>query len=393
MKCCTRCFNDTNIQNYIDKYDDIGTCDYCNSKGVSILDVSTLGKYVRMCLQKGYEDSSISDIPYFLVESHVQTVMDVLDFKEDIFSDELNWESKTQVVSDLLKESAPNYRDIAQGDVDVFEDENTEVILKNVFYGSNNDFYIHTWKGFKELVMHGNRFFDLLENQMRIKMLETFDELFEEMLVDLNKGTILFRARTGMPNDMNQLELMESEIGPPPANIAVSLRMNPVGISYLYLAEDIATCKKEIKADVGETIGIGYFETIESLKLVDLSRVPRLKNTSIFSKNYNHELNWVRPFLENFCEEISKPIGKNYDLEYLPTQLLCEYIRFKGYDGIRYRSSITGKKCYTLFCGQQKQTSDVANSLIKDFKDWVKLIKFQQYETKTFVVESVKTFS
>lgn len=393
MKCCTRCFNDTNIQNYIDKYDDIGTCDYCNSKGVSILDVSTLGEYVRMCLQKGYEDSSISDIPYFLVESHVQTVMDVLDFKEDIFSDELNWESKTQVVSDLLKESAPNYRDIAQGDVDEFEDENTEVILKNVFYGADNDFYIHTWKGFKELVMHGNRFFDLLENQMRIKMLETFDEFFEEMLVDLNKGTILFRARTGMPNDMNQLELMESEIGPPPANIAVSLRMNPVGISYLYLAEDIATCKKEIKADVGETIGIGYFETIESLKLVDLSQVPRLKNASIFSKNYNHELNWIRPFLENFCEEISKPIEKNYDLEYLPTQLLCEYIRFRGYDGIRYRSSITGKKCYTLFCGQQKQTSDVANSLIKDFKDWVKLIKFQQYGTKTFVVESVKTFS
>lgn len=393
MKCCTRCFKDLNIQSYIDEYDDIGTCDYCSSEGVSILDVSTLGEYVRTCLQKGYEDSSISDIPYFLVESHVQTVMDVLDFKEDIFSDELNWESKTQIVSDLLKESTPNYRDIAQGDVDEFEDENTEVILKDVFYGADNDFYIRTWKGFKELVMHGNRFFDLLENQMRIKMLETFDELFEEMLVDLNKGTILFRARTGMPNGMNQLELIESEIGPPPANIAVSLRMNPVGISYLYLAEDIATCKKEIKADVGEAIGIGYFETIESLKLVDLSQVPRLKNLSIFSEDYNHELNWVRPFLENFCEEISKPIGKNYDLEYLPTQLLCEYIRFKGYDGIRYRSSLTGKNCYTLFCGQQKQTGNVANSLIKDFKDWVKLIKFQEYEIKTFVVESVKTFS
>lgn len=69
---------------------------------------------------------------------------------------------------------------------------------------------------------------------------------------------MLFRARSNMPSEMSQLELIEPEIGPPPANVATSLRMSPAGISYLYLAEDIATCKKEIKANQGESIGVGW---------------------------------------------------------------------------------------------------------------------------------------
>lgn len=395
MKCCTRCFKNMNIQSYIDEYEEIGTCDYCDSEGVAVLEISALGDYVRTCLQKGYEDPSTGDIPDLLLETYVQTVMDVLDFEEDIFSDELDWKIRHQLVSDLMRESAPCYRDIAQGEINEYIDENTELVLRDVFYGADEDFYIHTWEGFKELVMHGNRFFDLSENQTRIKMLETFDKFFEEMVVDLSKGSMLFRARSNMPSGLSQVKLIEPEIGPPPANVATSLRMSPAGISYLYLAEDIATCKKEIKANQGESIGVGYFETRESLKLVDLSQVPILKNASIFSEDYDHELNWVRPFLNRFCEEISKPIDTNHELEYIPTQLLCEYIRSKGYNGIRYRSSLTGKACYTLFCGQQKQgvKSVATNTFNKNYKDWVRLVKFEQHENKTFDVESVTTYS
>ncbi|WP_313531556.1 MULTISPECIES: RES domain-containing protein [Exiguobacterium] len=394
MQCCTMCFSNTNIQSYIDEYDKIGTCDYCESEGVAVLEVSALGDYVRTCLQKGYENPSTSDVPYPLLESNVQTVMEVLDCEEDIFSEKLDWDIRTQLVSALLNESAPSYRDIAQGAVDEFIDEETEVVLKGVLYGGG-DFYFHTWEGFKDLVMHGNRFFDLSENQVRVDILETFGSFFSEMEMELNEGKTLFRARKNMPSGLDVLDRIEPEIGPPPANRAIGLRMNPTGISYLYLAEDIKTCKDEIKADKDETIGVGQFEIIQSLRLIDLSRVPRLKNTSIFSPDYNHELHWVRYFLKHFCEEISKPVEENHDLEYVPTQLLCEYIRFKGYDGIRYRSSLTRKDCYTLFCGQQKQgvTDCSKNAFIKDFRDWVKLVKFQQYEIKTVDIESVTTYS
>ena len=396
MQCCTMCFSNTNIQSYIDEYEEIGTCDYCGNECVAVLEVSALGGYVRTCLRKGYEDPSTVDIPYLFLETHVQTIMDVLDFEEEIFSDELEWEIRKQLVSDLLKKSAPDYRDIAQGAINEFEDEDTEVVLRGDFYDEDDDFFIRrTWKGFKEIVMHGNRFFDLSGNQVRTEMLETFDMVFKEMVIELDEGMILFRARKNMPSGLDVLDRIEPEIGPPPANRAIGLRMNPTGISYLYLAEDIDTCKEEIKANKGEKVGVGHFKMIEPLRLVDLSQVSSLKNASIFSQDYNHELNWIKPFLDEFCQEISKPIEENHDLEYVPTQLLCEYIRFKGYDGIRYRSSMTGKDCYTLFCGQPKQgvTGDATNALIKDFKEWIQLVKFEQYEIKTIDVESVTTYS
>jgi len=391
MKCCVKCFNDENIKDYIVDYDCIGDCFYCGSINVLVIDLDLLGEYIRSCLKKGYENPYSTDIPYFLLSNYTRSIMDVLDQEENIFSNRLSWEIREQLVSDLLQESAPHFREITQGGIDDFEDENTELVLKDNFYRADGDFYIQTWEGFKEVVMHGNRFFDLSENQKRIELLSTFDEFFEEMIVKVNPGKILFRARKDIPTTLNELKIIENEIGPPPANFAMNMRMNPAGISYLYLAEDIETCKKEIKANYDETIGVGHFEIVSSLNLIDLSKVPNLKKSSIFSDDYNHDLNWANPFLKHFCEEVSKPIDKNYDLEYVPTQLLCEYIRFKGYDGIQYLSSLTGNNCYTLFCGQQKQSNlgDLSSSLIKNFKEWVNLVKFELYkneETKPKIV-------
>ena len=50
--------------------------------------------------------------------------------------------------------------------------------------------------------------------------------------------------------------------------------------------------------------------------------------------------------------EITKPIDKNPGIEYVPTQIFTEYIRFMNnyhIDGIIYRSSLTGGRNVVLF--------------------------------------------
>ena len=57
-------------------------------------------------------------------------------------------------------------------------------------------------------------------------------------------------------------------------------------------------------------------------------------------------------FLKQFHSEITKPITQNAGIEYVPTQIFTEYIRFmndKHIDGIIYKSSLTGKKNIVLF--------------------------------------------
>lgn len=72
--------------------------------------------------------------------------------------------------------------------------------------------------------------------------------------------------------------------------------------------------------------------------------MPRLSARSIFSPNYEHDMNWAYDFLKLFSAEISKPIKLDEaPIEYIPTQILSEYIRLKGYEGVGYRSSITSE--------------------------------------------------
>ena len=47
-------------------------------------------------------------------------------------------------------------------------------------------------------------------------------------------------------------------------------------------------------------------------------------------------------FLAEFANDLSKPITEiEAPIEYLPTQLMSEYLRKEGFDGIYYKSSLT----------------------------------------------------
>lgn len=131
--------------------------------------------------------------------------------------------------------------------------------------------------------------------------------------------------------------------------------MNPKGISMFYGSFDENTPIREIYnylVNKNTKIYLGEFATTKELYVIDLCSVP----VPDFWMGENDD--WQKyAFLRDFHNEISKPVNpKDEDLDYIPTQVFSEYLRYiqktddgKAYDGIIYKSSLTGNKNLVLF--------------------------------------------
>ena len=129
----------------------------------------------------------------------------------------------------------------------------------------------------------------------------------------------------------------------PPAKIAMGGRANPPGIPYLYLSDDPDTVLYEVRAAYLDELSFGVFklkDLIGATKIVDFT-----ENTSLFQPGKVNETIKSRLLREIISTDLSKPM-RRYDseLEYVPTQFICEYIKiFTGANGIRFKSSVHPK--------------------------------------------------
>lgn len=190
------------------------------------------------------------------------------------------------------------------------------------------------WDEFRIELKETNRFF--FETKFWIK-LNRFDDLFFDLVV--KKGEIQsrwYRARI-QKNGM----WCDSEMGMPPIGLAKAGRANPVGIPYLYLGSSQKNVINEVKPQVGNKVTIANFSLSETVRIIDL-RNPKTK-LSPFSLDQIDDVAELREdvsLIEVLNSELSKPINREKaDVDYLPSQYLCEFIKRRGYDGVVYRSA------------------------------------------------------
>jgi hypothetical protein len=122
----------------------------------------------------------------------------------------------------------------------------------------------------------------------------------------------------------------------PTAAYATDGRASPRNIPCLYLAKEEDTAKAEIRPWLGSYVSVGRFDVIQNCELVDLSfkvsqcltRLGRLTAEEVERKV------WA-----DIAFAFSKPVSPDdVLLDYIPTQILAEAFREKGYQGIQYRS-------------------------------------------------------
>ncbi|RKY39221.1 MAG: hypothetical protein DRP72_00340 [Candidatus Omnitrophota bacterium] len=213
-------------------------------------------------------------------------------------------------------------------------------------------------KEFFQLYEPWLRFIDYIKGKNRFIMSKEIEQFLQKILettdkrkVILKKKRIFFRARIGAywpsrpfwPDKWSSLyphPLPCSKMGPPPRDISKGGRVNPEGISYLYLSSSKKTAISEVRPWIKEFVTVGVFELNRDQKIVDATK--ELRGSSQKKKiahylEYNDYLTW-----KNINYEFSKPVSTTDNkLEYLPTQYLAELFKNAGYDGVKYNSSVS----------------------------------------------------
>ncbi|BAK97759.1 hypothetical protein OBV_05610 [Oscillibacter valericigenes Sjm18-20] len=364
MVCCEECFSDPEIKKFIEAEGNIGVCDFCDSQNVNVRTVEDVGNFIREGLSRAYEH--VEDFTGAMWDSESSryidkygnqagiSVWEILVEDECIFSDNFTSEQETKLLKTLMEESGPSYSEKKDGVYDCYGDiTNPCLAIKNDLFGEENLEEHFAWKTFQYACKHFNRYFDVGESPSREKLLNVLRSVLQSMQSNIKKDTCLLRARKfELKMDLDELDAY-NKCAPAPIKYSVNNRMSPAGISYTYLSDNLKTCLKEIRAKDGETVLVGKFKPKKELKVLDLSINPKFHRYSIFNSKYSHDMNWIDDFLKCFKAEISKPISEeDKALEYVPTQVLAEYIRKLGYNGIKFESSIVSNTYnYALFCG------------------------------------------
>lgn len=225
------------------------------------------------------------------------------------------------------------------------------------------------WHGFKNGICYENRYF--INND---KFVEKLEEIIEAYKTTIPRDTVYFRARKydgdvsfvedhykqnannepeeetddednlikmikyyekqDKTNDWNRRESTNfwgydsiHSFTPNDPQKILDGRANPSKIINLYLSDDPNAALMEVRPTLKSYVSIAEIKTIEDLTVVDLSLASIFKNEDLILLGYL------------ISKEFSEP--NNTDtFNYLPTQYISEYIKFKGFDGIKYQSSL-----------------------------------------------------
>lgn len=246
--------------------------------------------------------------------------------------------------------------DIIQEEWHFFKDKDVAMVLLADVIQANNlgysiaDFVDYTddicirvavWDRLKTSVKEKSRFFTNMDEFAQYNYLTAGKSL--------HVGQKLYRSRI---TPVGQKKIKCDKMGCPPKELATAGRANPIGILYLYLSDSAKTTYFEVRAVYLDKLSVGTFRIERELELVDF-----IYDVNLFLA-YNDDTTSLKEIvikkkiIDAISEDLSKPL-RRYDseLEYVPTQLICEYCkRIVGADGISFESSLhKGGRNYVLF--------------------------------------------
>jgi len=210
------------------------------------------------------------------------------------------------------------------------------------------------WQQLKTELMHKNRFFP----ETRFDT-ERLSELLSQLFIDSKElPQEWYRAR--IQNEKEPIPI--AKMSSPPPRLASQGRANPAGIPYLYIATNPETAISEIRPHTGELASVARFEIGGDMSLIDL-RNPRV-SISPFILGDEDEVALLRgdiEFLVRLGQELTHPVlPDSVNIDYIPSQYLCEFIKKCGYDGVIYRSSVGEGINAALFSDEMVNPLDVS---------------------------------
>ncbi len=203
----------------------------------------------------------------------------------------------------------------------------------------------HHWEEFSNQIKNRSRFYGPIRKFLSDLFSEgegsPFNQGYPEFVIEPDDSQLLYRARIAHGLDEAEKfiikphkELSFNSENPPAG------RMNAFGVPVFYCALSSETAIKEVRPSIGSYVVVGKFSAVRLLKLLDLTRAGKIDPGGIFSPGYKARKEKLG-FLASFDSIVSQPIRPHREaLEYLPTQMVAEYIQHElGYDGVVYSSA------------------------------------------------------
>lgn len=315
MRCCINCFDDQEIEGFFrSNSTKTRNCDFCDSENVRLLDPREFEDKFQQLIQI-YElvDKPEEKQQYSLLHIQLQHTWGFF-----------NSDNDTAIYSDLLKAILADKYD---GENPLFSEP---VEQKPSFQKPDEAVELEQeWDQFAKEIKFNNRFF--LDKSIDRELLE---DLFRFHVKSYKEGKLFYRGRIS-----DQHGFDSENMGKPPAKDSTSGRANPVGIPYLYVSTDRQTVLYESRATHLDFVTIAEFKLKENLKVLRLRQIENL-SPFLYEDRIEDFLKYQK-YLKRLEIELSKPLRRHdQKLEYLPTQYLCEHVKYLGYGAIEYGSSL-----------------------------------------------------
>lgn len=197
---------------------------------------------------------------------------------------------------------------------------------------------IELWSDFKNHVFYKNRFF------ISHPLLEVVKEQAQSNNVIVDVDKIYYRARVVNENALADLNnAADFYKGPfkclskegsfiPRDNKKIRAgRANPQFIRYLYVAEDIATALLEVRPLLFQQVNLAEIRVTDPLRIANLS----VANLRRYDEKRKSKEDYILYYIQ-----LAFSTSTNDPNDYIPSQVIAEYLKNLGYDGIRFSSSL-----------------------------------------------------
>ena len=340
MHICSNCVKEESLIEFLNESGELTElCNICNSSNVKTVDVENpvLIQAVRALTR------------YYIDEWEYNTHMGGDNILTLFFREK-------PIFSDLFyanDDEAGNILDVFFADGYYLNNEGV-----SIYFGFVDDF-----RGMFEAIQHSSsqKIFEITSHAKKKSYFELLNAVSQ--IIDYSETHILsdiedlelYRARIGIQKEgytyegfeyrqkKKYLPFSDKSIEAPPIQFVSKGRMNREGFSFLYLAEDANTAIHEVKPSPGDLVSIGKFKQNTKIKIADFTKI---KISQFWS---NDETLDIYTELLGIMKFISNPVGSNNSIQYLYTQLISEELIKRGFEGIKFRSSITGASNYSIF--------------------------------------------
>lgn len=221
-------------------------------------------------------------------------------------------------------------------------------------YSDESDAYYEArklWNEFKEIALFEARYY------LKHKVLEILSNYITKNTITIEEGEIFYHARIiddkalkdhmvyqcyGLPDGERLNIKYHSKSNPfrglskeasfvPPKEIYIKEgRANPKYVRCLYMAESPVTALFEVSPLISDSVNIAQIKVNQKLKVADI--------TIDLNMNYYKDAEFELCIMNMIQGAFSKPTNNPDD--YIPSQIISEYLKSIEYEGIRFNSSL-----------------------------------------------------